>query len=61
MVDELIKKIKTIQYKYVEQANKDMEGMSVPEQKKYINIKNEKMWKEIRELKKRYKELKYIF
>ena len=61
MVDELIKKIKTIQDKYVEQANKDMEGMSVPEQKKYINIKNEKRWKEIRELKKRYKELKYIF
>ena len=61
MEDELIKKIKTIQDKYVEQANKDMEGMTVPEQKKYINIKNEKMWKEIRELKKRYKELKYIF
>ena len=33
MVDELIKKIKTIQDKYVEQANKDMEGMTVPEQK----------------------------
>ena len=33
MEDELIKKIKTIQYKYVEQANKDMEGMTVPEQK----------------------------
>ena len=33
MEDELIKKIKTIQDKYVEQANKDMEGMTVPEQK----------------------------
>lgn len=32
--------------------------MSVPEQKKYINIKNEKMWKEIRELKKKYKDTK---
>ena len=30
MEDELIKKIKTIQDKYVEQANKDMEGMTVP-------------------------------
>ncbi len=26
-----------------------MEGMTVPEQKKYINIKNEEMWKEIRD------------
>ena len=38
MVDELIKKIKTIQDNYVEQANKDMEGMSVPEQKKYMTF-----------------------
>ena len=32
MEDELIKKIKTIQDKYVEQANKDMECMTVTEQ-----------------------------
>lgn len=28
------------------------------ETKKYINIKNEEMWKEIRKLKKRYKDTK---
>ena len=60
MEDELIKKIKTIQDKYVEQANKDMEGMTVPEQKihKHKERKNVERYKRI---KKRYKELKYIF
>ena len=33
MEEKKKKKIKTIQDKYVEQANKDMEGMTVPEQK----------------------------
>ena len=33
MEDELIKKIKTIQDKYVEQAKKNKEHMTVPEKK----------------------------
>ena len=60
MEDELIKKIKTIQDKYVEQTNKDMEGMTVPEQKIHKH-KERKNVERNKRIKKRYKELKHIF